>query len=118
MNDEDTEYDADEIEREYELCTPKQKACIDVAVEDDYATKSDAAKEAGVSPTYFNTVATEHSDIIEYRKTAMRYATDGSGQSEFVDVRFTDDEAFKAIRILPAELSQVVYQAVQKENQQ
>lgn len=111
---ENMEKTADEIERVYGLLTSKQKAAVDVLVEDDHDTMKEGANEAGVSASYLYWCEDEYDYLIEYRQTAMRYATDGSGSGEYVDVRLTEDEAFKAIRILPAELSQVVYQAVKK----
>lgn len=112
MSDE-TEKTAEEYEQEYGLRTSKQKAAIDVLVRNQYDTMVEAAQEAGVSDSYMYWCEDEFEGLIDYRKTALRYVTDGSG--EYVDVRLTEDEAFKAIRMLPSELSQVVYQAVRRE---
>lgn len=111
---EQKEKTAEEFEREYGLLTPKQKSSIDELAEaGPNDSMQDIAHRAGVSDSYLYYVENEYGELLEYRKTAMRYASDGSGE-QYVGVRFTEDEAFKAIRILPAELSQVVYQAVKK----
>jgi len=109
-----SEKTAEEYEHEYARLTSKQKSAVDVLAENDYDTITGAAKEAGVSGSYIYYVEDQFSGLIDYRQSAMRYATDGAGD-EYVDVRLTTDEAFKAIRMLPAELSQVVYQAVRNE---
>lgn len=117
-----TDYDTNEAEKErlrnsYEDLTSKQASVVDVLVEDKFETKSEAAEKAGVADSYIYYVQDEFSDIIADRKGTMNEnpsypALRADGAVANIDVSFTEDEAFRAVRILPAELSRVVYESI------
>lgn len=97
--------------RTYESLTPKQRSAVDELV-DEPENMEEAARDAGVSSSYIHWCERAFGDMVERRKAANKTTLPDGGAERGITVGFTEDEAFRAMRILPAELSQVVYQAV------
>lgn len=100
-------------------CTDKQKSVISNVVDrDGEYTLADVSRDTGVSDSYVHYTLKNYGDLVAYLEAQDRsHLTDAqpiadgySSEGELV-VRFSDDEAFRAMKILPSDLASKVYHA-------
>lgn len=104
----------EKLRTEYGELTTKQQSAVDVLVNiEEYDTMQNAAEDAGVADSYMYYCRDEFEQIIEERRASNTTAFADGGHAG-IECRFTEDEAFRAMRILPAGLSQVVYKAIRR----
>ena len=108
----ETEYGPDaQTDRDFESLTQKQRNAVEAILETPPdAPRVEAAEKAGVAESYIAYCEENFPHIINERRGAMQVATDGGKQT--YEVELTADEAWKAIRLLPDELSERVFRQV------
>lgn len=99
-----------QTERDFESLTTKQRNTVEAILElKASATGQEIADEAGVNESYVHYVKDNFPHIIDQRQGAMRVKADGSGA---YTVSLTPDQAWKAIRLLPEELSTTIFSQI------
>lgn len=100
---------------EYDDLTSKQKAIVDEIVDRDPRSlnelnKADVARKAGSgSSSYVSYVIDNFNDLIVDRMERSNHPVVTDGQGRVVNFKMNEEQAFKAIRILPSNLSKVLY---------
>lgn len=103
---------------EFEDLTRKQQLIIDarIAAEKELGRKPTLAEVADrayddCSPSYTRTTLGKYSDVLETRQKTDELVADGEGHYLF---ELSADDTWEAIRLLPEELSQKVYEQVRE----
>lgn len=102
--------------KRYHHMTDKQQAVCDAIVEKrgEHWTYQMIADEVGCSPATVGNTLRRYPHVIEQRRSTMRVAADG-GEGAY-DITLRSDEVFKAIKLLPEELSQKFFDQVRRQS--
>lgn len=105
-----THYGPDaQLDRDFESLTQKQRNTVEAILKlGPEATGQEIADEAGVNESYTHYVRDHFPHIIDSRRTNRKLAADGGSYQ----VALTPDQAWKAIRLLPEELSETIFRQV------
>lgn len=108
--------DEAQTEKRYEDLAPKSKAVVDAIVDsrDGNVTQTEIADNANCTDTHVTYVKSNFPHIIEDRNQTMRVAADG-GEGVY-DVAFTPTETFKAIKLLPEDLSKKMFNQIRQQS--
>lgn len=100
--------------RTYESLTQKQRNAVDAIVELGITTDSETiAREAGISDSYVSYVKENFPHIVNNRRGANLVSADGGEEMYTIQLPATD--VWKAIRLLPQELSESIFKQVRKQ---
>lgn len=105
--------------KRYEHMTQKQKAACDVLVKhrgEPGWTQAELAEEAGVSPGTIQNVLKRYPHVVDHRRSMMRSEPAADGGTDTYDITLTSSEVFKAINMLPEELSKTFFNQVRKQS--
>lgn len=110
--DEKSDYNDDaQINRDYESLTDKQRAVVNAVVATEgNGRRVDIAERANVDESYVDYVRENFPHIIDNRLNTMQAKPDGGTMA--YTVRLTDDEVWRAIRLLPDSLSETIFEQV------
>ena len=99
--------------RDYESLTDKQRNTVDALVEHDLdATQQEVAAEAGVTASYVSYVEERFPHIINQRRGTTHHEVAADGGARTYQVELTSEQAWKAVRLLPDELSETIFRQV------
>lgn len=102
-----------QTDRDYESLTQKQKNTIEAILESEVdAANEEIAAIAGVSDSYVNYVEENFPHIVNRRRGTMQVAADG-GDPHY-EVSLASQDVWKAIRLLPDELSNKIFRQVRE----
>lgn len=109
----ETHYGPDaQLNRDFESLTTKQRNTVNAIVESQVdATGMEIAEEAGVNESYVYYVRDNFPHLIDERRSTRQIAADGGSYQ----VALTPDQAWKAIRLLPEELSETIFRQVRSQ---
>lgn len=105
-----------QINKSYEHLTPKQQGVVDAIVDNRGRRRSDnvIAERAGCVPSYVPYVEEHFPHIIDERLATMRVATDGG--EERYELSLSADFVFRAIKHLPPEMGQTMFDQVRRQD--
>ena len=105
------EYGPDaELDRDFESLTDKQRNVVEALVEHGTErSNEEVAAEAGVTPSYVYYVQDHFPHIISNRRSTSNHQPAADGGHSTVTVELTHEEARKAIRLLPEEMSETIF---------
>lgn len=104
-----------QTEKDYGDLTNKQRSIVDGIIDADVdATDASIADAVNCSGSYVAYVRDNFPHIIDERRGTMAVTTDG-GQPHYT-IQLNADDAWKAIRLLPEDLSETIYRQVRKDD--
>lgn len=102
------------VDRDYEDLTQKQKEIIDAYIslyrEQGEPTPTQVSSRVDSTASYCHKVLDQYEELAEKRRsTAMTVVADGEGH---FDLRLSETDTWRAIKLLPDELSKKIFEQV------
>lgn len=100
-----------QTDRDFESLTRKQRNTVEAIIAaDPGATNIAIAEDAGISDSYVEYVRENFPHILDERRGAMSVVADGGNPT--YEVELSGDDVWKAIRLLPDDLSTKIFRQV------
>lgn len=103
-----------ELHRDFESLTDKQRSAVEALAEHEPSESKEViagGENFGTSYTYY--VEDHFPHLIDERRSVEKVAADGGNQ--VFTVELTDEKVWKAIRLLPEELSNEIFNQIKRQ---